>query len=107
MQARLARSAVTGRPAFHPLDSYLAALFDAMQAAALQDVRAIRDRILEGERLAAAGEDPRLGGWDKLPNVLWHIARHGPLESADTAPSRQRRALYALGGTRALNSRLF
>jgi len=107
MQARLGFSVLRARRAFTPLDSYPAAVFDAMQAAALRDVRAIRDRILDGERLAQAGQDPQIGGWHRLENVLWHIARHGPLESADRAPSRLRRNLYALGGTRSLNGRLF
>ena len=107
MQARLGFSALRARPILTPLDSYPAAVFDAMQAAALLDVRAVRDRILDSERRAQAGRDPQVGGWDRLENVLWHIARHGPLESADKAPSPVRRRLYALGGTRSLNSRLF
>ncbi|MGW7387004.1 hypothetical protein [Streptomyces sp. NPDC054794] len=36
---------------------------------ALADVRAIRDPILRGGRMAEAGQDPETGGWGRLENV--------------------------------------
>ncbi len=86
-----------------PLDSYPLPLFEEIREAALADIRAIRDRILDGERRAAAGQDPEAGGWGKPDNVLWHIARHGPLSPGHPQVQRYR----YLGGARTLNSRLF
>ncbi|MGH3285125.1 MAG: hypothetical protein ACRDPD_10665 [Streptosporangiaceae bacterium] len=80
MQARVGfatRHAFQSRA--QPLDAYPLPVFEAIQAAALADVRTIRDRIAAGERLAGAGADPQVAGWARLENVLWHIARHGPL----------------------------
>lgn len=85
MQARLGFTAVrVGQGRDRPLDSYPDALFEAISAAALSDVRLARDRLLAGERLAAAGRDPVGGGWHGWTpeNTAWHIARHGPLTGA-------------------------
>ncbi|MEU9473457.1 hypothetical protein AB0D78_44310 [Streptomyces avermitilis] len=104
-QARIGFTATTAeRPADKPLDAYPLPVFERIEAAALEDVRAIRDRILRGERLAEQGEDPETGGWGRLENVLWYIAHHGPL-----APEHRRRhkEVVALGGIRLLNSHLF
>lgn len=105
MQTRVAfatRSAFQPRP--EPLDAYPVPVFEAIQAAALADVRRIRDRIADGERLAATGADPQLAGWSRLENVLWHIARHGPL-------TRQHRRVRPVrtspGGIGAFNAHLF
>src|SRR5262249_8489972 len=87
-----------------PLDAYPLPVFEAIQAAALADVRAIRDRITAGERLAAKGTDPQVAGWARLENVLWHIARHGPLTREDRGvrPVRSRP-----GGVGGFNEHLF
>lgn len=82
MLARLGFSTTTARPVRNPLDAYPLPVFEAMQAKAMDDVRAIRDRILHGERLASAGRDPRFSGWT-LENTLWHMREHGPLTSDD------------------------
>jgi hypothetical protein len=37
-------------------------VFAAIKQAALDDVRAIQNRILDGERLAELGEDPEVDG---------------------------------------------
>lgn len=87
-----------------PLDAYPLPVFERMEAAALTDVREIRDRLLRGERMAEAGQDPETGGWGRLENVLWHVARNGPLINDIV---RQHRPLRALGGIRAVNSHLF
>jgi len=52
-------------------------VLDALENAAREDVARIRDRILEGERMAATGRDPHQHGWDRLENVLWHILNAG------------------------------
>lgn len=106
MQTRLGFSTVTARQVDRPLDSYPLPVFDAIQAAAVADVRRIRDRILDGERLVRAGEDPDVAGWEKLENVLWHIANRGPLTPAHQRRPGLRRKLWILGGIRALNGRL-
>ena len=85
MQARLGFSTTAARPVMNPLDSYPLPVFEAMQAKAAEDVRSIRDRILRGERLAQAGEDPEIAGWT-LENALWHIAHRGPLTASRGAP---------------------
>ncbi|MFF4173236.1 hypothetical protein [Streptomyces sp. NPDC001744] len=85
-----------------PLDAYPFPVFDALEAAALSEVGKIRDRILEGERLAAAGRDPDLHGWDALENICWYIAHRGPL-----VPGQQDiTGIAAHGGMRRLNARL-
>ncbi|MFC0449555.1 hypothetical protein [Rhodococcus jostii] len=82
MQARVGfATRHTFQPRPQPLDAYPLPVFEAIQAAALADVRAIRDRIAAGERLAAEGANPQVEGWARLENVLWHIARYGPLTS--------------------------
>ncbi|MET7853514.1 hypothetical protein ABZT48_36145 [Streptomyces avermitilis] len=104
-QARIGFTATTAeRPADKPLDAYPLPVFERIEVAALEDVRAIRDRILRGERLAERGEEPETGGWGRLENVLWYIAHHGPL-----TPEHRRRhkEVVALGGIRLLNSHLF
>ena len=78
MQARLGFSTTTARPVMNPLDAYPLPVFEAMQAKATDDVRAIRDRILHGERVANAGRDPETGGWT-LENTLWYTARTADL----------------------------
>lgn len=105
MQARVAFATTTAfglRP--RPLDAYPVPVFEAIQAAALADVRAIRDRIDNGARLAAGGADPQVAGWTRLENVLWHIARHGPLTREHR---RIRPVRNAPGGLGAFNAHLF
>lgn len=106
MQARLGFSTTTATPVKNPLDSYPLPIFEAMQAKAIEDVRSIRDRILRGERLARAGEDPEIAGWT-LENSLWHIAHRGPLTQADRRRPGLRDRFHQLGGMRRLNSMLF
>ncbi|MFK0296923.1 hypothetical protein ACIQU6_41530 [Streptomyces sp. NPDC090442] len=105
MHGRIGFTATTvERLTSKPLDAYPLPVFERMEAAALADVRAIRDRILRGERMAEAGQDPETGGWGRLENVLWYVARNGPLTNDIV---RQHRPLRALGGIRAVNSHLF
>ncbi|MFJ8948373.1 hypothetical protein ACIRG4_35010 [Streptomyces sp. NPDC102395] len=110
MQARLGFTAVrVGRGRGRPLNAYSDALFDAVQAAALADVRAVRDRMLAGERLAAAGRDPVGGGWHgwSRENAAWHIARRGPLTGALRAERGAMDKVTELGGIGRLNSNFF
>jgi len=105
MQARAGFASTTAfRPRSKPLDAYPLGVFEAIEAAALADVRLIRDRIAGGERLAAAGSDPHVAGWSALENVLWHVAEHGPLTS-------EHRRIWAVanthGGVRSVNEHLF
>jgi hypothetical protein len=88
-----------------PLDAYPLPLFEEIKEAALSDVRVIRDRILAGEKRAAAGQDPEIGGWDHLDNVLWYVARHGPIKPGD--PIWKRLRYRWPGGVRAINEHLF
>lgn len=105
MQRRVAFASTRSfRPRAKPLDAYPLPVAEAIEAAALADVRRVRDRIAEGERLAAAGEGPETAGWSALANVLHHVAAHGPL----TDEHRSIRAVAIThGGTRAVNEHLF
>lgn len=86
-----------------PLDAYPFPVFDALEAAALSEVGRVRDRILEGERLAVAGRDPDLHGWDALENICWYIAHRGPL-----VPAQQDiPGVLEHGRMRRLNARLY
>lgn len=105
MRARLGFTTLQAKAVFKPLDAYPLPVFEAMQAAALADVRAIRDRILEGERLAKTGRDPDLAGWAQPENALHRIVAKGPFTAADRLPHIRR--FHLLGGIRVLNSRLF
>jgi len=107
MQARLGFGATVAKGVTNPLDAYPMPVFDAFEQAAIADVRRIRDRILEGERLAAAGQDPDIGGWHRLENVLWHITHRGPLTSDYNRRPTLRRKLWLLGSLRALNRRIY
>jgi hypothetical protein len=72
-------------------------------------VRAARDRLLIGERLAAAGRDPVGGGWHgwTRENTAWHIARRGPLTGTDPAEHGAQARLQEMGGFGRLNSLFF
>ena len=83
------------------LDAYPAPVFDAVRNAATADVREITRRMEQGEQLAGQGQDPEVGGWGRLENVLWRIDRHGPLDYAD----KQR--VQSLGGVEAVNAWLY
>lgn len=101
-QARLNISAVEAGWRGKPLDAYPPTVFEAFENAALTEVGKIRDRILRGERLAAAGQDPNVHGWRRLENILWYIDRHGPL-----TPGQRSQAVIKMGGMAALNEHLF
>jgi hypothetical protein len=105
LQARIGYATTIASPRRAPLDAYPWGVVEAIQAAALADVRLIRDRIAAGEALAAAGSDPRVGGWERLDNVLWQVARHGPLTVTDHRRIREVRKIH--GGVRAVNRHLF
>jgi hypothetical protein len=110
MQARLGFTTVqVGQGRGRPLDAYPDALFEAIHAAALADVRAARERLLTGERLAAAGRDPAGEGWHgwTRENAAWHIARRGPLTGADPAEHGAQDRLKEKGGFGRLNSLFF
>lgn len=85
-----------------PLNSYPFPVFDALEAAARADVGLVRDRILEGERVAATGRDPEVHGWDRYEDVLWYIANRGPLRSEHLTWK-----IKAMGGMGKLNAQLF
>ncbi|WP_431906649.1 hypothetical protein [Nonomuraea jabiensis] len=107
MRARLGFTTLRARAVSKPLDAYPMPVFEAIQAAALADVRAIRDRILEGERLAKTGQDPDLAGWKQPENALHRIIERGPFTAADRRLPRMQRRFFLLGGIRRLNSSLF
>ncbi|WP_369257055.1 hypothetical protein [Streptomyces sp. R35] len=110
MQARLGFTTVqVGQGRGRPLDAYPDALFEAIQAAALADVRAARDRMLAGERLAAVGRDPAGGGWHgwTQENAAWYIADRGPLTGALRAEHGAMDKITDLGGIGRLNSHFF
>ncbi|WP_432249216.1 hypothetical protein ACRAR1_18235 [Streptomyces sanyensis] len=100
--ARLGFTSASAHRASKPLDAYPFPVLDALENAARDDVALIRDRILEGEKLASTGRDPRQHGWGRLENVLWYIAHHGPL----TADDASYKVLRPLGGRGELNGRL-
>ncbi|MFE2430969.1 hypothetical protein ACFXJ5_30035 [Streptomyces sp. NPDC059373] len=100
--ARLGFTSASAHRATKPLDAYPFPVLDALESAARDDIARIRDRILEGEKLAATGRDPRQHGWDRVENVLWTIVHHGPLTADDVSY----KILRPLGGRPELNSRL-
>ncbi|MEU9358478.1 hypothetical protein AB0D35_10255 [Streptomyces sp. NPDC048301] len=100
--ARLGFTSASAHRASKPLDAYPFPVLDALEVAARDDVARIRDRILEGEKLAARGRDPHQHGWNRLENVLWYIAEHGPL----TVDDASYKVLRPLGGREELNGRL-
>ncbi|MGW1818067.1 hypothetical protein ACWCQM_31425 [Streptomyces sp. NPDC002125] len=100
--ARLGFTSTSAHRASKPLDAYPFPVLDALEAAARDDVARIRNRILEGEKLAAAGRDPRQHGWDRLENILWYIANQGPLTPDDASY----KILRSWGGREELNGRL-
>lgn len=100
--ARLGFTSASAHRASKPLDAYPFPVLDALETAARDDVARIRNRILEGEKLAASGRDPHQHGWDRLENVLWHISHHGPLTADDASYKLLRR----WGGREELNGRL-
>ncbi|ARF53688.1 hypothetical protein [Streptomyces gilvosporeus] len=102
-QSRIAYASGEKAPDKKPLDAYPVPVFDAFEAAALIEVGKIRDRLLEGERLALAGKDPDHHGWDRLENVLWWVWHNGPI-SPEHGRSRE---LARHGRMRAVNERLF
>ncbi|MGW9173790.1 hypothetical protein [Streptomyces decoyicus] len=83
---RLRRRAA-GPPTFRggtnePLDEFANHERLALRDAAMADVRALEKRLSIGRALLAEGEDPRIGGWRSLPNLVW-AARHKTLETPD------------------------
>jgi hypothetical protein len=105
MQARLGYGASLPHHRGTPLDAYPVGGLEAVQHAALADVRSIRDRIDAGRRLAATGRDPQAGGWPARENVLWHIAAHGPLAPAQFRHAHRIRC--GPGGIGGRNAELF
>ncbi|MGH3119771.1 MAG: hypothetical protein ACRDND_01885 [Streptosporangiaceae bacterium] len=105
LQARLCYSASEPCVKSSPLDAYPLPALDAINAAALADVRAIAGRIDAGRRAAAGGSDPRVAGWSARQNVLWHVQARGPLTAGQMAGLRLDRHRH--GGMRELNTALF
>ncbi|MFJ9145685.1 hypothetical protein [Streptomyces griseus] len=103
LRSRIAYTMSERRPTGKPLDAYPVPVFEAFEAAARAEVGRIRDRILAGERLAAAGGDPKVHGWGRLENILWFINKHGPL----TSEYRGIRGVAANGYIRGVNSHLY
>ncbi|SPX82479.1 hypothetical protein [Mycobacteroides abscessus] len=100
--ARLAFTSMAANRATKPLDAYPFPVLDALELAAREDISRIRERIIEGEKLATLGRDPRLHGWDRLENGLWYVVNHGPVTADDISD----KALDKVGGRMELNSRL-
>ncbi|MFE9765902.1 hypothetical protein ACFYPC_15475 [Streptomyces sp. NPDC005808] len=100
--ARLGFTSASAHRASKPLDAYPFPVLDELERAARDDVARVRDRILAGENLAATGRDPRQHGWDRLENVLWHVANRGPLTADDVSY----KILRPWGGRSELNGRL-
>ncbi|MHB8331573.1 MAG: hypothetical protein ACYDEA_05190 [Candidatus Dormibacteria bacterium] len=105
LAARLGYGTTLAHHAGVPLDAYPVSVLEAIRVNALADVAAIRDRIDAGCQRADAGADPLLAGWAVRENVLWHLARHGPLPPEQFRPLH--RVRYAPGGVTALNAELF
>lgn len=103
LRSRIAYTMSEKQSASKPLDAYPLPVFEAFEAAARAEVGRIRDRILAGERLAAAGRDPEIHGWGRLENILWFINERGPL----TAAYRNIRGVAANGYIRGVNSHLY
>ncbi|MFD5768900.1 hypothetical protein ACFWIN_24180 [Streptomyces sp. NPDC127049] len=103
LRSRIAYTMSEKRATSKPLDAYPLPVFEAFEAAARAEVARIRDRILAGERLAAAGGDPEIHGWGRLENILWFINERGPL----TAAYRNIRGVAANGYVRGVNSHLY
>ncbi|MDN5757062.1 MAG: hypothetical protein L0H59_00805 [Tomitella sp.] len=100
--ARLGFTSTAAKRSTRPLDAYPFPVLDALQAAARNDVARIRDRILDGERLADAGRDPHRHGWNMVENAMWHIDNRGPLTPADIGY----KVVRPVGGRKDLNARL-
>ncbi|MFE1324483.1 hypothetical protein ACFW7K_00465 [Streptomyces sp. NPDC058735] len=100
--ARLGFTSASAHRASKPLDAYPFPVLDTLERAARDDVARIRDRILEGEKLAATGRDPRQHGWGRQENILWYIVHHGPLTADDVSY----KILRPWGGRSELNGRL-
>lgn len=62
LRSRIAYTMSERRATGKPLDAYPVPVFEAFEAAARAEVARIRDRILAGERLAAAGWNPEIHG---------------------------------------------
>ncbi|MHB8341873.1 MAG: hypothetical protein ACYDB7_11985 [Mycobacteriales bacterium] len=106
MQARVAFASTRSfRPRPKPLDAYPLPVAEAIKAAALADIRRIRDRIAEGERLAATGVDPDVAGWSPLANVLHRVIEQGPLSVHEHGRIRAVRNNH--GGVSGVNGHLF
>ncbi|GGP72271.1 hypothetical protein [Streptomyces abikoensis] len=80
---RLRRRA-EGPPTFkggstEPLDEFANHERLALRDAAQADIRALEKRLSVGRALLEEGQDPRIGGWRSLPNLVW-AARHGALD---------------------------
>ncbi|GAA1249147.1 hypothetical protein GCM10009646_41110 [Streptomyces aureus] len=103
LRSRIAYTMSEKQSASKPLDAYPLPVFEAFEAAARAEVGRIRDRILAGERLAAAGRDPEIHGWGRLENILWFINERGPL----TAAYRNIRGVAANGYVRGVNGHLY
>ena len=105
MQARLGYTTSGPHRPGRPLNAYPIPVLEAIERAALVDVRAIRDRIDTGHALAGTGADPRVEGWSARRNVLWHILSHGPLVAAQYRHHHVVRC--ASGGIRGSNAAVF
>lgn len=105
LAARLGYASTLAHHAGVPLDAYPVSVLEAIRLNALADAAVIRDRIDAGWRSADAGADPLLAGWAVRENVLWHLARHGPLAPEQFRPLHRVRC--APGGISGLNAELF
>ncbi|MCL7369591.1 hypothetical protein M1202_29690 [Streptomyces ardesiacus] len=72
LSARAQAPPLFGKPADGPqLDEFSQAERLALRDAARRDIRALEARLAEGRRLLRTGCDPREGGWESVPNLVW------------------------------------
>ncbi|MFJ1957709.1 hypothetical protein ACIOGT_31080 [Streptomyces microflavus] len=71
LRQRAKAPASYGKPTPQPLDEFSNAERIALRDAARAAVRATEARLDRGRELLAAGNDPRIGGWGDLPNLVW------------------------------------
>jgi hypothetical protein len=74
----------TESPNYEPISGYAEALASQIEAACRQQVgKVLRRLTVDGPRMIEQGRDPREHGWDRLENIVWYIAHHGPIVLGD------------------------
>lgn len=101
-QARISYTMQAPRPVSRPLDAYPVPVLEAIQSAALADVRGIRDRIRGGRQLAATGSG--LTAAYRTEDLLAWVTQRGPLLPAGPHAEHLR---HRPGGAAGVNAHLF